>query len=215
MPKPRILAVTLLLVLSVVLAACGSDNSDDPTPVPAATRSPVLPTDVPGTTGAGEVQATPTARATTTTLVATPAVAVQPTATTAVVHATPAVVATATATAGASPVVASPVAPVSTPVHVMLVLNGTEQVDYVLTQEGCVGLGQWRSLRPGAQVVVRDAGGTVADIATLEPGDGGCSWVADIDAPDSAYVSISIPMVTEVWYTRADIQAGEIELLLP
>lgn len=230
MPKPRILAVTLLLVLSVVLAACGNEDSTDPTPEPTATRSPVLPTEMPVITEVTEAspaatgQATPT---TTTVLAATPAVAtpamvVPPveavTATVATVtEATPAIAAmTPTSTpAEASPVVASPVPEVSTPVAVTVVLNGTEQVDYVVTPEGCVGLGQWRSLKPGAQVVVRDANGTVVDIASLEAGDDGCSWMADITAPGSEFVSISIPMVTEVWFTQADIEAGQVELTLP
>jgi hypothetical protein len=118
--------------------------------------------------------------------------------------------------AQASPVAASPIPQeVSTSVAVTLVLNGTEQVDYVVTPEGCVGLGQWRSLKPGAQLVVRDANGTVVDIATLEASDNGCSWMADITAPGSEFVSISIPMVTEVWFTQADIEAGEVEISLP
>ncbi len=227
MPRPRFFAVSLLLVLSVVLAACGADDSADPTPEPTATRSPILPTELPGTTEVAEASPTATEGATATTtsaLVATPAVAtpasgiqpveaVTPTILT-VTEATPSVA--ASTTVPASPVAASPVPEnVSTPVAVTLVLDGTEQVDYVITEEGCIGLGQWRSLKAGAQLVVRDANGTVVDVATLEAGDDGCSWLADINAPGSEFVSISIPMVTEVWLTQADIETGEVEITVP
>jgi hypothetical protein len=188
---------------------------------------------MPGTTEIAEASPTATERATPATTasatpndaliatpaVATPAVVIQPVeavtpAIARVTEATPAVV--ASTPAQASPVAASPVSQeVSTPVAVTLVLNGTEQVDYVITQEGCVGLGQWRSLKPGAQLVARDANGTVVDIATLEAGDSGCSWTADITAPGSEFVSISIPPLTEVWFTQDDIEAGEVEITLP
>lgn len=221
MPKPRILAVTLLLILSVVLAACGNDDSKESTPEATATRSPVLPTEMPVITEVAEATPTTTERATATSsaaIIASPAVASQPVQAVTptivmVTEATPAMA--TTATVQASPVVASPVPEVSTPVAVTVVLNGTEQVDYVITQEGCLGLGQWRSLKPGAQVVVRDANGTVMDIATLEPGDDGCSWTAEVTAPGTEFVSVSIPMMTEMWFTQADIESGNVELTLP
>lgn len=222
MPKSRVLAVLTLLVLSMVLAACGNDDSADPTAEPTATRSPVLPTEMPGTTEQVEVSPTATELATPTeeqaatpneVAMATPAVMNVASPAPVDVAATPVVAAT---TPQATPAVASPIAEdLSTPVQATLVLNGTAQVDYIITSEGCVGLGQWSGLRPGAQVVVRDADGTVVDIGDLQAGDGDCSWVADISVPGSEFVSIGIPMVTEVWFSQADLESGEVEITLP
>lgn len=100
-----------------------------------------------------------------------------------------------------------------------LTLDGRVQQDFTLSDEGCVGLGEWRQLKPGAQVIVRDATGTVVDIATLEGEDTNdvCSWSFSIDAPGADFFSVSIPMVTEVWFDQNDpaVQSGELELFVP
>ncbi|MCA9835203.1 MAG: hypothetical protein KC435_14710 [Thermomicrobiales bacterium] len=118
--------------------------------------------------------------------------------------------------------VATPVSAVSTaeiasvPVVGTLTLGGTENKDYIVTATGCVGLGEWSALQSGAQVIVRDANGTVVDIAELVAATGdGCSWTFDIDAPGSAFVSVSVPMLLEQWFTAAQIQSGMIEIALP
>ena len=112
----------------------------------------------------------------------------------------------------------------STPVPMVaisgtLTLDGRAQQDFTLSEEGCVGLGEWRQLKPGAQVIVRDAAGTVVDIATLDAQDSDdeCSWAFSIDAPGADFFSVSIPMVTEVWFDQNDpaVQSGELELFVP
>lgn len=100
-----------------------------------------------------------------------------------------------------------------------LTLDGREQQDYSISSDGCVGLGEWRQLKPGTQVIVRDATGTVVDIATLESrdSDNACSWSFAIDVPGADFFSVSIPMVTEVWFDQNDpsVQSGELELFVP
>lgn len=112
----------------------------------------------------------------------------------------------------------------STPVPMVaiagtLTLDGRAQQDYTLSDEGCVGLGEWRQLKPGAQVIVRDAAGTVVDIAMLEAqdADDACAWAFTIDVPGADFFSVSIPMVTEVWFDQNDpaVQSGELELFVP
>lgn len=100
-----------------------------------------------------------------------------------------------------------------------LTLDGREQQDYSISSDGCIGLGEWRQLKPGTQVIVRDATGTVVDIATLESrdSDDACSWSFAIDVPGADFFSVSIPMVTEVWFDQNDpsVQSGELELFVP
>lgn len=103
------------------------------------------------------------------------------------------------------------------PVQATIVLNGADQRDYLTTDEGCVGIGDWSQLQAGAQVIVRDASGAVVDVAELQAGEStdGCSWMADISVPDSEFVSISVPMVAEVWFSQADLESGMVEITLP
>ncbi len=96
-------------------------------------------------------------------------------------------------------------------------LEGVEQQDYLISPEGCVGLRDWRGMQAGAQVVVRDANGTVIDVSELEASDAveGCSWVVDLSVPDSEFVSISVPMIADVWFSQSDLESGEVEITLP
>lgn len=179
---------TSLLVLGLV--ACGSDDKKaEPTSTTVATTAPTTSAGLVVTTAPTESMAT----AVPTQSVATPVTSL----------ATP-----------VSPITATEVA--STPVEGTLTLAGAENKEYVITPTGCVGLGDWRALQPGAQVIVRDANGSVVDISELVAATGeGCGWTFSIDAPGSAFVSVSVPMVLEQWFTAAQIQSGTIEIALP
>lgn len=217
MPKPRVLAILSLFALSAILVACGSEEEEDPTPEPTPT--------VEATTAATETEEAEETEESTTIAVATPADSGM--AATPVDSATPedsAVVATpAESTVSATPVEAAPGATaveptvVMTPVTASVEFTGAEQRDYMITEEGCVGIGEWSPLKTGAQVIVRDATGTVVDVAELETAEGtdGCSWTADLSVPNSEFVSISIPMVTEVWFDQADFEAGDVSITIP
>lgn len=189
----RFVAICSLILIGGVLAACGSDDDASPT----ATKS--MPT------AAAESRVTP------------PGADATPEAATPVADmaATPKVMSTVSATPDAVQT-ETPVTLV--PMTGTLTLDGREQQDYTLTDEGCVGVGEWRMLKPGAQVIVRDAAGTVVDVAQLEAGDADtCAWSFALDAPASDFFSVSIPMVTEVWFSADDaaVQSGEIELTVP
>lgn len=211
MPKPRVLAILSLFALSAILVACGSEDEEDPTPEPTPT--------VEATTAATETEEAEETEESTTSGVATPdesGMAATPVDT--------AIVATPGDNAvSATPVEAAPVATaveptvVMTPVTASVEFTGAEQRDYMITEEGCVGIGEWSPLKTGAQVIVRDATGTVVDVAELETAEGtdGCSWTADLSVPDSEFVSISIPMVTEVWFDQAEFEAGDVFITIP
>lgn len=207
--KPLSLVFTLIMAIAV-LVACGNDDSDNPTPEP--TRDPVTPTQaattVPTpTTAPMLLEATPEPTSSEV-IMATPGTDVPPVG----IDATP-------VDATATPVTATPVAAELTPLNGALTFEGRPQQDYVMTAEGCVGLGEWRMLKPGAQVVVKDASGTVVDVGTLESieSEDACEWVFAIDAPSDGFFSVTIPMVTEVWFHSDDdeVEAGDIELIVP
>ena len=218
MPKSRVIAILTLFVLSAILTACGNgDDEAESTVEPTATRAPI--TAIAGATPTGTDAA------------ATPDVAQNPLAAPtvervtrppAVMDASPTIVAVTAATPTTDPstrVAATPAmdAAPDRPVQAVLTLGGIEQQDYLITDEGCVGLGDWRGLKPGAQVIVRDASGTVVDVGELEAGDveGECSWMADLSVPTSEFVSISVPMITDVWFTQSELYSGRVQNTLP
>lgn len=200
--KSLALMFSMLLVVSVV-TACGTERKSESTPTAEPTRTAV--TTLVSTPDESTSVPVPTVSA----VAATPetAVQMQPT--------QPDVVAVSAATPVSD--LATDVA--LTPLSGALVFEGREHQDYVITENGCAGLGEWRMLKPGAQVVVRDANGTVVDVSQLESisTDSGCEWVFDIDAPANGFFSVTIPMVTEVWFHAddAEVQSGNIELIVP
>lgn len=209
----RLFAIATLILIGGLLAACGSEDEDtEPTAAPTVVESTTEPTDA----ATEELDdATPLASP-----AATPVSAV------ATVDADDE---SADATPEASavvPIVAEDEKawPEATEVPMTelsgtLTLDGRIQQDYTLSEEGCVGLGEWRQLAPDTQVVVRDASGTVVDIAALEGQDSGdaCAWSFAVEVPAADFFSISIPMVTEVWFDQNDpaVQSGELELFVP
>ena len=205
MPKSRVIALLTLFVLSAILTACGNDNDAEGTAEPTATRQPVATI---AAADDGTAEAEPAAT--------------RDTRTVAVMDASPTIVEVTAATPipGESTVVAATPATESAatnPVQATFILTGVEQQDFLVTDEGCVGLGDRRGLKPGAQVIVRDASGTVVDVSELQPGESGdgCSWVADLSVPDSEFVSISVPMIADVWFSQSDLGSGMVEITLP
>lgn len=219
MPLRRLFAIFALVLVGGILVACGSEDDDaTPTATIAPTVAPIETEAVATETETIAPDATPVASPG-----ATPVVdAVSPEATPELglytgseedLMKTPQV---------QPPLVATAIEPTAVPMAEVagrLTLDGRAQQDYTISDEGCVGLGEWRQLKPGAQVIVRDATGTVVDIATLD-GDGAsddCVWTFAIDVPGADFFSVSIPMVTEVWFDQNDpaVTSGELELFVP
>jgi hypothetical protein len=98
-------------------------------------------------------------------------------------------------------------------------LAGNVNEAYVLTDDGCVGLGANADLREGRQVVVRSETGTIVGVTTLQATDAGdeCAWTFSVEVPESEFYAVSIPMTTELVFTQDDIEEndGEITILLP
>lgn len=209
----RFFAILTLVLVGGILAACGSEDEADPTPEPtqAATE--------PGPTTAIEPTAEATAEPTKATASPMASPAASPVASP-VTESTP--MSDSTTDIVPMPAGDTEATTVETPMQDLegtLTLDGREQVDFTLTDEGCVGVGEWRQLKPGAQVIVKDASGTVVDIAELEAESAGdtCTWSFAISAPGSDYFSVSIPMITEVWFAADDawVESGMIELFVP
>lgn len=211
MPRSRVFAILSLVALTVFLAACGNEDDNDPTPVPTqAVEATVAPT--------GTTEAEPTAESTSSVAIATPMESTMgATPVAGETGATPVASTPSAMTPVMSDTTASPAPVVMTPVTAAIEFTGAEQRDYMITDEGCVGIGEWSPLKAGAQVIVRDATGTVVDVSTLEAdeGAGGCSWTAELSVPGSEFVSISIPMVTEVWFDQTELESGEVSITIP
>lgn len=217
----RLLAIGSLILIGGILAACGSDDEDA---TPTATTAPATRVTSDQT---AIIEPTATAAETATeesdTTIGTPGAT--PAATPVDAEATPekglytGSEEDLMSTPQVQPIVVPPTT--SEPLVELdgtLTLDGRLQQDYTITDEGCVGLGEWRQLAPGTQVIVRDASGTVVDIAILEAQDGvDCAWGFSIEAPAADFFSVSIPMVTEVWFDQTDpaVQNGAIELFVP
>lgn len=181
---------------------------DDATPIAAVDdATPIAAVDEATPVGAMDM-ATPAAAVTGATPAATPAVA----------------------TPEASPEGAAVVPPAATsqeaaeePVETFtlngeVALAGQENVDYVLSDEGCVGLGANGDLRDGRQVLVRDETGTIVGVSTLATSDAdGCVWEFSLEVPESEFYEVAIPMKTVMVFSHDEVEAnnGEVSLQLP
>jgi hypothetical protein len=233
-------AIVMMLLLSIVLVSCGAGDDEEaeptaePTTVVESEPTTSANVGIPGTPAieVDEDEATPVE----VTVVATPAPA---NATPAVSNdaspmASPVVAASPVTSSFASPV-ASPVAspqmiaslvasPTETPVVMiemmgLVTLDGVENTAYILTDEGCVGLGQYSGLHDGRQVVVRNEAGTIISVASLEAAEGveGCAWDFVVQVPESDFYSVSIPMVFEQVFPQAQVRGdnGKVVIALP
>jgi hypothetical protein len=244
----KLSAFIMLLLLSVMLVAC-SGEEDEPEPTAAPTQPPVstrisesLPESTPDD-GETELAATPDSVMDNATpaIVATPTVAFATPSSPSVVPAT--LVATPVATpvfsgsvrSGspvASPEVSRGATPASTPMPTglneppariemagLVILDGRENEAFIVTDEGCVGLGPYSGLHSKRQVVIRNEEGTIVSVTTLEPSDDvdGCGWQFVAAVPESEFYSVSIPMVFEQVFPKAQVAEsdGAVTITLP
>lgn len=100
-----------------------------------------------------------------------------------------------------------------------IVLNGNRNETYVVTDEGCVGLGQHAGLHEGRQVVIRDENGTIVSVTTIETAADadGCAWEFWASVPESEFYAVSIPMEFEQVFTKGMVSEsdGEVTIELP
>lgn len=100
-----------------------------------------------------------------------------------------------------------------------IVLNGNENEAYVLTSEGCIGLGQHEGLHEGRQVVVRDENGTIVSVTTLETAADAeaCAWEFVASVPESDFYAVSVPMEFEQVFPNGMVadNNGEVVIELP
>lgn len=237
----KLSGLIMLLLVSVVLVSCSVGEED----TPESTEAPILPpvstrnseptqdTDV-GILGTpaldvadeatpGGAMATPADE-----MMATPEGATRPTSIASPI-ASPVATPQVNASPEATPVAASgmivPPAPEPTAPPVMIeltgtiLLNGNENEAYVLTDEGCIGLGTHEGLHGGRQVVIRDESGTIVSVTTLETVEDaeGCTWSFVASVPESAFYAISIPMEFEQVFPGAVVAEsdGEVTIDLP
>ena len=193
----KFLTVIAIALMVLLLAACGGDDDPEPTATVAPVATDVASTEVP--------TADPTPEGTPATPGAPPV-------------ASPVV--SPIASPGALPV-ASPVG-AAVPVNDALELSGTvllpgtENDDFLLTDDGCVGLGEYAGVAVGQQVVVRDEMGEILGVTTLMGTDDGvaCSWTFALAVPDAEFYEVELPDVTEHVFTSDDIKSGPVELEL-
>jgi hypothetical protein len=114
---------------------------------------------------------------------------------------------------------ASPSPAATTTLKGQIELAGNENQAYVLSENGCVGIGDNADLEAGRQLVVRDESGAIIGVTTLEAGnsDDTCAWTFSVDVPESEFYAVSIPMKMELVFTHADIAEsnGEVTIILP
>lgn len=244
----KLSGLIMLLLLSVVLVSCSVGEEDEPEPTAAPTQPPAATT-VPeptedadvamvgtpefdvvadatpatgGATPAAEMMATPEG-ATMPASIASPIASPMASPVTSAV-ATPQVDASPMATPAASGMIVPPAPqPTEPPLMIELtgtiVLNGNENETYVITEEGCVGLGTHEDLHEGRQLVIRDESGTIVSVTTLETvADAeGCAWAFVASVPESEFYAISIPMEFEQVFPGAMVAEsdGEVMIELP
>lgn len=249
MRKLTAIVMLLLLSLVLVSCGAGDDEDADPTEEPTAVveTEPTTSTDVgiPGTPAieVDDEDATPTVVvATPAPEIATPAMSegASPAASPVVVAspvmssvaspvASPVIAESPEATPAASsrmiaPIVSSETAATEAPVVMiemsgLVTLDGVENTAFVLTDKGCVGLGQYSGLHEGRQVVVRNEEGTIVSVASLEAAEGveGCAWDFVVQVPESDFYSVSVPMQFEQVFPKAQVRGdnGRVTIALP
>lgn len=126
----------------------------------------------------------------------------------------------------ASPIVSPMASPVAGPVRrTTWVLEGTvmlpgkENEQFVISGDGCVGLGEYAGVEAGQQVVIKSATGSVIGITTLAASgnDIDCVWTFDAEVPVSDFYIVSLPLLFERVYSDADMALldGQLQIELP
>ena len=201
----RVGGLLALVLLAGVLVACGGESNDDESTVVSTVTAETEVTETATTSVA------PTVAPRAATPVASPV----------------AVVASPMASPQATPVgspIASPVAVVVTPrtswmLEGTVMLPGTENQNFVLGGDGCVGLGDYAGVGVGQQVVVKDATGAIIGLTTLEASGSSsqCVWTFTVDVPVSDFYTVSLPLKFERSYSDADLAVidGRVQITLP
>jgi hypothetical protein len=225
-----------MIVLAGLLVACGGDDdNDEPTVEPTTDVTPtteVQPTEE-STTEVATPDASPIASPVASPVIDTIA---SPVASPVVgAAASPVASPVVVASPGASPVAdASPVAgalPVgegatngegSMEGHLLsgtVTLPGTINERYVISGDGCVGLGRYAGVEAGQQVVVKDESGTIVAVTTLAATDSqvDCSWTFEAEVPASDFYTVTLPLIAEHVFSAEDVARsnGELQLTLP
>ncbi len=210
----RLTGLGVLAIMALVLVACGGDSGDDE---PTATLEPT--TEIVATIAEPTAPTVPPISSP----AATPVVATPVATTNSTPAATPAL-ATPAASPQATPVEPTGAAPAGATSETQtligtVLLPGTANERFVISDDGCIGLGDYAGLQAGQQVIVRDERGTVIGTANLAATNSAvvCSWTFEIEVPVSGYYEVSIPMRAEQVYAASDVAAsnGQIELTLP
>jgi hypothetical protein len=210
-----------MVLFAAALAACGDDNGNGDA-TEEATEA-VVGTEVveEAATDVAEETEEPAADETVIDLgdEATPIVAATP-----APMGTPALEAPPTADAVASPVMLA--SPVATPADLAddepadlemltlsgeVVLPGALNESFVMSENGCVGLGDFSTMQAGRQLVVRDGAGAIIGVTTLEATDAtdSCRWSFSLDVPESEFYAISVPMVVEQIFAHDDVEMDD------
>ncbi|MDQ3656843.1 MAG: hypothetical protein M3457_17430 [Chloroflexota bacterium] len=211
-------ALLSMIVLALLLVACGSDDDDsEPTAAPVEVTPPTEATEpAPATIAstAASSLATPGTPVIGATPVASPVAIASP-----VSEATPGAGTSAVALPGGTDDTTGGTA------EGMQVLNGTVSLPgvineaFVIADDGCVGLGRYAGVEAGQQVVVRNGQGAIVAVTELAAMESSvvCGWTFTAEAPESNYYAVSIPMVQERVFAGEDVAAsnGQIELELP
>lgn len=100
-----------------------------------------------------------------------------------------------------------------------VLLPGTENERYVMSGDGCVGLGRYTGVQAGQQVVIKDEAGTIVGLTTLAATESqvACSWTFQVEVPTSTYYTVSLPLVAEVVVSDEDVVRthGDVQVALP
>ena len=98
-----------------------------------------------------------------------------------------------------------------------VVLPGTLNEAFVISDEGCVGLGEHSDMQAGRQVVVRDERGTIVGVTSLQASDATdtCAWDFAVEVPDSDFYAVSIPMEVEYIFTSEDVEQNGGDITVP
>ncbi|MDQ3523502.1 MAG: hypothetical protein M3451_00400 [Chloroflexota bacterium] len=210
--------IILLAVFALILVACGEEEAE-PTAEPTSAAVNTVEDEDSAIDEIVDEDSTPTVSG-------TPDVAATPEAITA---ASPAVIALASpAAATPEPSVGAVPADISaTPASGSLiaatlsgsvVLPGMANQAYVISEDGCVGIGSFAGLEAGQQVVIRDAAGAIIGVTELGASDAtdSCQWVFQLEVPESTFYSVELPMIAQHVYTQEEVASanGEIELTL-
>jgi hypothetical protein len=228
----KLSGLLLLMLVTLSLAACGSDDGNDEPTAVATEVADETPTVTPTESALGIDEATPASVTPTLTDVGTPVVTASP-----VVAATPVPAVTpvvlSSPVADASPVAATPAAALVVPVGDVaspeptavrmvalagqVILPGSENQAFVISDEGCVGLGANADMQAGRQLVVRNENGTIIGVTTLTPAEAaeGCAWDFALEVPESQFYSVAIPMKTEMIFTHDEIEQSGSEVAIP